>query len=231
MSVDIIEALLLSLKLSFLTTCILSVTAIPLGYVTSIRNRRWNILLEFFISIPLVFPPVILGFYLLLLFSPRGPVGKLYYILFSSPLAFSFEGILLAAYVYGFPHMYRHSKSAFSGLDPRYQDLARVLGKSGIRIFFSVVLPQTILSLLCSMLFCFSHILGAFGIIVMVGGAIPGKTKVASVMLFELVENFKYTEAMWFSFILVGISFLIMCCMEMIKRLVYANRRIERKEI
>jgi molybdate transport system permease protein len=188
------------------------------------KTRAWYVVLEFFVSLPLVFPPVILGFYLLLLFSPRGPVGKLYQVLFSAPLAFSFVGILLAACIYGFPHMYRQSRSVFSGLDTRYMDLARVLGKSEIRIFFSIVLPQTLLSLLCSMLFCFSHILGAFGVIVMVGGNLPGETKVASVMLFELVENFRYTEAMRFSFMLVGISFFIICCTEVIKRVLTINQ-------
>jgi molybdate transport system permease protein len=219
------ESLLLSIKLSFFATLLLAVTAIPVAYFFTSRPRRWHVVPEFFFSLPLVFPPVILGFYLLLFFSPRGVIGKLYNSVFSASLAFSFNGILFAAYVYGFPHMYRQSRAVFSNLDSRFSDLAKVLGKRDAAIFFSVVLPQTGLSLLCSLLFCFSHILGAFGVIVMVGGSIPGETKVASIMLFELVETFQYNEAFSFSLVLAGISLLVMCATWIIRKIISLKTR------
>ncbi|MBN2442978.1 MAG: ABC transporter permease subunit [Spirochaetales bacterium] len=219
MNSNITEALLLSIKLSCIAALLLTITALPVAYYFSSKPGRWHVIPEFFFSLPLVFPPVILGFYLLLLFSPHGVVGKLYGLLFHDSLSFSFNGILFAAYVYGFPHMYRQSQAVFSNLDSRYTDLAKVLGKGDFRIFFTVILPQTGISLMCSVLFCFAHILGAFGVIVMVGGSIPGETKVASIMLFELVETFQYNDAFFFSLIMAGISLSIMIISGLLKKL------------
>ncbi|MBN2738365.1 MAG: ABC transporter permease subunit [Spirochaetales bacterium] len=225
MNESLIQALQLSIKLSIITSILLLIIVPPIAFGISKLPSKWHILFEFFFSLPLIFPPIILGFFLLLIFSPEGFLGQWFSMVFSETLAFSFWGVLAASFIYTFPHMYRQTRAAFTNLDPRLTDLARMLGKSEKRIFFTVIIPQSLPLILKSMVFCFSHIIGAFGVIVMVGGSIPDKTKVASIALFELVETFQYHEAFDYALVLMGISLCSAVIMEVINRLFIEKKR------
>lgn len=225
MNESLFQALKLSIAIALFSSVLLLVFVPPLAFNISRIPKKWQLGLEFIFSLPLVFPPIILGFFLLIFFSPEGLIGRIYYRLFSETLAFSFWGVLAASFIYSFPHMYRQTRAAFDNTDTKLIDLARILGKSENKIFISVIIPQALPLILKSMVFCFSHIIGSFGVIVMVGGSIPGKTKLASIALFELVETFQYKEAFNYSIILIGISIVSHIIMEAISHFWVQNKK------
>ncbi len=205
--------LLLSFRLALLTSLLLLLVAVPLAYRVSHLSRKKSSFLESLLSLPLVLPPTVLGFYLLLLMSPSQGVGAFLHSHFGLRLAFSFSGLVIGSMIYSFPFMFNPVLNAFRGLPESYEDAAAVLGKSRPEIFFRVLLPNIRPSLFSGFVMAFAHTVGEFGVVLMIGGNIPGLTRVASIAIYEEVEKLNYNAAHLTSAILLGFSFLILFVM------------------
>lgn len=202
--------LLLSAKLSLVSSVLLLLIAIPVAYLMSYQKFRAKFFIESLIGLPLVVPPTVLGFYLLISMGPKGLLGLGWAGLTGRPLAFTFIGIALATMVHGFPFAVQPLKAAFEKVDRRLLEMAYVLGLSPIQAFFKIVLPNTWSSVAAAAILVFAHSMGEFGVILMVGGSIPGQTKVASIAIYEYVENMQYQEAAMLSFAMVLLSYLVL---------------------
>jgi molybdate transport system permease protein len=202
--------LFLSAKLALVTTVILMILVAPLAYVIAQTRFPGRSLCEALINLPLVLHPTVLGFYLLIVMSPKGPAGRLWDWLTGTSLVFSFSGIVVASLVYSLPFAFQPMKAAFVKIDRRLLENAYVLGLSPFSAFFRVVLPNCVAGLASSAILVFVHTLGEFGVILMVGGSIPGRTKVASIAIYEAVEALRYKEAGLMSLTLVPICYAVL---------------------
>lgn len=205
-----LQPLYLSAKLAFFSTVILMLLVTPLAYLLTYFRFRGKLLLDALISLPLVLPPTVLGFYLLVAMGPRSPIGHGWQSVFGTPLVFSFAGIVIASMLHSLPYATQPLKAAFEKIDSRLLESAYVLGVSPVATFFRVVLPNSIGGLAAAAILAFAHTMGEFGVILMVGGSIPGETKVASIAVFELVESLKYQEAWVLSLALMISSYLVL---------------------
>ena len=151
-----------------------------------------------------------LGFYLLVLMGPDGPVGKVWSKFTDGPLVFTFAGITLAAMLHSLPFAVQPLKTAFQKIDPRLLEMSAVLGSSPTATFFRVILPNSLGGIAASAILAFAHTMGEFGVILMIGGSIPGKTRVASIAIYEYVETMRYREAVYMSLVLVGVSYAVL---------------------
>jgi molybdate transport system permease protein len=202
--------LLLSGKLALLAMAILVVLAAPLAYVLALARFPGRSLCEALINLPLVLPPTVLGFYLLIVMGPKGPAGRLWEWLGGGRLVFSFSGILIASLVYSLPFAFQPMKASFSKIDRRLLESAYVLGLSRVSAFFRVVLPNSVTGIASAAVLVFVHTLGEFGVILMVGGSIPGKTKVASIAIYEAVDALRYRDAGIMSLTLVPVCYAVL---------------------
>jgi molybdate transport system permease protein len=208
--------LFLSGKLALVTTVILVVLAAPLAYVLQNAHFRGKSLLEALINLPLVLPPTVLGFYLLIIMGPKGAVGRLWGRLTETSLVFSFPGIVFASAICGLPFAFQPMKTAFSKIDKRLIESAYVLGLSKILTFFRVVLPNSVGGIAAGAMLVFIHTIGAFGAILMVGGSIPGKTRVVSIAIYEAVESLHYREAGIMSLSLLPVCYAVLILVNLI---------------
>ncbi len=206
----------LSAKLSLVSTAILLTLAIPLAAVLVFLPFRGRFLLDSLVNLPLVLPPTVLGFYLLVIMGPDGLVGRLWFGLSGGSIVFTFGGVVLAAMVHSLPFAVQPLKTAYEKIDIRLLEMANVLGTSPVSTFFRVVLPNSINGIVASAILAFAHTMGEFGVILMIGGSIPGKTKVASIAIYEYVEAMQYREAAILSLILVVISYAILLLVNML---------------
>lgn len=204
------EPLILTFKLSLITTLLLLVISIPLAYWLAHSKKRIKTVVETLVSMPLVLPPTVLGFYLLLAFSPSNSFGNWLSESLGLQLIFSFEGLVLASVIYSLPFMVHPIQSGFAGLPPSLREAAYVLGKSKWNTLFKVLLPNMKSSVLTGVVLAFAHTIGEFGVVLMIGGNIPGKTKVASIAIYDEVEALNYGAANQYSIILFAITFLIL---------------------
>jgi len=202
--------LFLSVKLAFLTTFILVILTAPVSYLFVYYRFPGKSLCEALLNLPLVLPPTVLGFYLLYAMNPNGPVGRIWEWLTGGILVFSFPGIVLASLIYSLPFAYQPLKAAFTKIDKRLIESAYVLGLSPTSAFFRVVIPNSVNGFTASAILVFIHTLGEFGVILMVGGSIPGKTKVASIAIYEAVEALRYREAIILSLIIVPVCYVVL---------------------
>jgi molybdate transport system permease protein len=198
--------LYISGKLALITTLILLILGAPMAYFLTFSRFKGKFLCEALINLPLVLPPTVLGFYLLTIMGPKGFLGQTWQWLTHVPLVFSFAGIVVASVVYSFPFAVLPMKVTFSKIDKRLLESAFVLGLSQTAAFFRVVLPNSMGGIVASAILVFVHTLGEFGVILMVGGSIPGKTKVASIAIYEAVEALRYNDAG-----LMSLTLLIIC--------------------
>ena len=189
------QALVLTLKLATLTTAILLCLAVPLGAWLALSNSRWRILIEALTGLPLVLPPTVLGFYLLVLLGPMTALGSAISGLLGHPLAFSFAGLVVGSVLYSFPFAVQPVVAGFSAVDGRLIDAARLLGAGPVRLVRTVLVPLAGRSLLTAAILSFLHTLGEFGVVLMLGGDIPGATRTLSLVLFNQVQNFDYAAA------------------------------------
>jgi molybdate transport system permease protein len=189
------QALVLTMKLATLTTAILLCLAVPLGAWLALSNSRWRILIEALTGLPLVLPPTVLGFYLLVLLGPMTALGSAISSLLGHPLAFSFEGLVVGSVLYSFPFAVQPVVAGFSAVDGRLIDAARLLGAGPVRLVRTVLVPLAGRSLLTAAILSFLHTLGEFGVVLMLGGDIPGATRTLSIVLFNQVQNFDYDAA------------------------------------
>lgn len=201
------SALLLSLKLAFATTTILMVLTAPLASLLAYGRFPGKAFLEAFINLPLALPPTVVGFYLLIIMGPKWGLGNIWESATGSPLLFTFAGVVLASIIYSVPFALQPMKAAFEKIDTRLIESAKILGFSPIRIFFRVIMPNSLNGIAASAILVFLHTMGAFGVILMVGGSIPGQTKVASISIYEAVETLDYSGAAMMSLAILPICY------------------------
>jgi molybdate transport system permease protein len=210
--------LLLSLQLALCATAILVVLAAPLSYGLAYGSFRGKSLVEAFLNLPIALPPTVLGFYLLLAVSPRTAVGRFWEGLTGGPLVFTFSGIVLAAVLCSLPYAIQPMKAAFEKIDRRLLESAYVLGLSRLQTFARVVLPNSIPGIAGAAILVFLHSMGAFGVLLMVGGSIPGETRVVSIAIYEAVESLDYRTAALLSLAILPICYVFLFLVERLKR-------------
>ena len=214
--------LLLSLKLSSVTTLLLLVLGVPFAYWLVFTRFRWKFLVESVVALPLVLPPTVLGFYLLMVIGANSFIGQWYEAVFNKPLAFSFQGLVLGSFLYSLPFAVQPIQTAFSSVDKKLLEASWSLGRSNVYTFFRVILPLSRHGIITGCVLSFAHTLGEFGVILMIGGNVPGITRVASVAIYDEVQALNYGSANMYAAILLSFSFIILA-------LVYfTNRRFTR---
>ncbi|MEN0053286.1 MAG: molybdate ABC transporter permease subunit [Mucilaginibacter sp.] len=199
----------LTLKLAGITTLLLLIIGLPFAWWLSRGRSFFKIMIETIITMPLVLPPSVLGFYLLLAFSPQHGVGKWLQEVFNVQFVFSFQGLVLASVLYSVPFMVGPVKSALQQLPPALAEASYTLGKTEWQTFRYVLLPNIKPSLLTATVLTFAHTLGEFGVVLMIGGNIPGITRVASIAVYDSVERQDYAMANNYSLILFAITFVL----------------------
>ena len=215
-----LSALTLSLELALLATLILLLMGTPLAWWLARSRWRHKYLVEAVVALPLVLPPTVLGFYLLLLLGPHGPVGALMQALGGHPLAFTFPGLVVGSVIYSLPFVVQPLQNAFSAVGRRPLEVAATLRASPLDRFLTVAVPLASPGFVTAAVLGFAHTLGEFGVVLMIGGNIPGVTRVASIAIYDHVESLDYSHAHWLSGALILLSFALLVA-------VYAlNRRI-----
>lgn len=209
--------LILTFKLAGITTAILLIISIPIAYWLTFNRIRIKPLINALVSMPLVLPPTVLGFYLLIAFSPSGVVGGWLDQWLGLRLVFSFEGLVVASIIYSLPFMVHPVQSGFASLPVTFKEAAYVMGKSRTTTLFKVLLPNIKSSILTGIVLSFAHTIGEFGVVLMIGGSIPGRTKVASVAIYDAVEGLEYGTANAYSLVLFSITFMILLTLYTIK--------------
>ncbi|WP_413468717.1 molybdate ABC transporter permease subunit [Lutibacter sp.] len=202
--------LILTFRLALITTFMLLLIAIPLAYWLAFSKSKIKPIIETLVSMPLVLPPTVIGFYLLVAFSPSNAFGNWLNEWLGLRLVFSFEGLLVASIIYSLPFMVHPIQAGFSNLSQSLIDVSYVLGKSKTTTLFKVLLPNIKPSLLTGIVLAFAHTVGEFGVVLMIGGNIPDKTRVASIAIYDEVEALNYSAANTYSLILFCITFAIL---------------------
>lgn len=208
----------LTFKLAFFTTLILFFISIPIANWLAKKNNFLKAIAEVIVSMPLVLPPSVIGFYMLVAFSPGNVFGAFLEKYFNVRLVFSFEGLLIASIIYSLPFMVHPIQSGLSSLSPSLKEAAYSLGKTKWQTLVKVLLPNIRSSLLTGIVLTFAHTIGEFGVVLMIGGNIPGKTRTASVAIYDEVEAFNYHNANVYATILLALSFVILFAMYFFNR-------------
>jgi molybdate transport system permease protein len=203
-------ALRLSGRLALTTTFILLVIGTPIAYWLAFSPRRWKFLVEAVVALPLVLPPTVLGFYLLMATGPHSPVGRVYEAVAGSRLPFSFQGLVVASVCYSLPFAVQPMVVGFAGVDRRTIEAAWVLGAQSLRTFFRVIAPLSIPGIATAAILAFAHTLGEFGVVLMVGGNVPGRTRTVSISIYDQVQSLNYDAAGRTALLLLGVSFLVL---------------------
>lgn len=209
-------AIRLTLELSAGATLILLVLGTPLAWWLAQTRSRFKPMIAALVAMPLVLPPTVLGFYLLMLMGPYGWVGQLTQALGLGRLPFSFGGMLVASVLFSMPFVVQPLQNAFEGLDKRMLEAAATLRASLLDTFFSVVLPLSRRGFLTATILGFAHTVGEFGVVLMVGGNIPGQTRVVSMQIYNHVESMQYTHAHWLAGLMVVFAFIVLLSMHLI---------------
>jgi len=202
------QAFALSLRLASVTTAILLCIAVPLAALLVLGRGRWIAAVEALATLPLVLPPTVLGFFLLVLLGPRTAFGRGIAAMIGHPLAFSFSGLVVGSVIYSLPFAVQPLVAGFAAVDASLVDAARLLGAGPVRVVASVLVPLAGRSLLTAVVLSFLHTVGEFGVVLMLGGDIPGATRTLSIVLYNQVENFDYSAANRTAAILLGMSVL-----------------------
>jgi len=204
------EPFVISFQLAALTALILFCIALPLAWYLSQTKSRTKPFLEALTALPIVLPPSVLGFYLLWALSYNSPIGHFFEDTFGVKLVFSFTGLVVASCFYSLPFMVQPLQNGFESINKNMLEASYIAGKSKLKTLFAVALPNMKPAVMTAVIVTFAHTVGEFGVVLMVGGSIPGETKVASVAIYEMVENMDYTSAHIYSAIMVGISFVVL---------------------
>lgn len=210
------EAVLLTLKLASLTTIVLMLVGTPIAWWLARSSVWWKEMVGAIVALPLVLPPTVLGFYLLIAFSPTSPLGQAVKTVFGHSLPFTFGGLVVASVIYSLPFVVQPVRNAFEAIGDRPLEAARTLRASPFDVFFSVALPLARPGLLTGAVLAFAHTVGEFGVVLMIGGNIPGETKVLSVAIYDYVESLEWQKAhilaagmLIFSFLVIFITMMI----------------------
>lgn len=214
------QAFLLTVKLAVLVTAILLVLGLPIAYWLTYSRRRWKFLIEAVVGMPLVLPPTVLGFYILLALGSKSPLGRWWESLTGHTLAFTFEALVIGSVIYSLPFTVQPLAAAFSTVDRKFVAASATLGASRLRTFFRIILPLSVSGLLAAIALTFAHTMGEFGVVLMVGGNIPGVTRTVSIDIYDQVQATNYASANQTALVLLVISFVALS-------LVYAwNRKV-----
>lgn len=200
----------LTAKLALITTALLFILSVPIAYWLAYSKFKLKALVEAVISLPLILPPSVLGFYILLAFSPQNVFGKFLDNYFDTRLVFTFEGLVLASILYSLPFMVQPLQSGFKNLLPSLREVCYTLGKSRFTTLVKVLLPNIKSSILTGIVLSFAHTVGEFGLVLMLGGGIEGETKVVSIAIYDEVQAMNYEHANNYAILLVVFSFLIL---------------------
>ncbi len=215
------EVIWLTLKLALVSTLILLILGTPLAWWLAHTRCRCRVIFEAAVALPLVLPPTVLGFYLLVALGPHGAVGGFWQSLTGHHLAFSFAGLVIGSIIYSLPFVVQPLQNAFSAIGTRPLEVAATLRAGRLDTFFTVVLPLARPGFLTAATLSFAHTVGEFGVVLMIGGSIPGKTQVLSIAIFEHVEALEFTRAHWLAGGMLGFSFLILLVLYGINKRIY----------
>ncbi len=213
-----LTALWLTLRLALVSTLVLLVIGTPLGWWLAMTRRRVRPVIDALVSLPLVLPPTVLGFYLLLLLGPRGPVGQLMSALGGRPLAFTFAGLVIGSVIYSLPFVVQPIRDGFLSIGHGPLEAAATLGAGPRDRFFKVALPLAKRGFLTAATLGFAHTLGEFGVVLMIGGNIPGETRVLSIAIYDQVESLAYGRAHLMSAALLLLSFALLMVVHLVNR-------------
>lgn len=217
-SADDLSAIWLTLKLAGLTTLLLLLLATPLAWWLARTTSRWRAPLGAVVTLPLVLPPTVLGFYLLVVLGPHGWIGQLTQFLGLGTLPFTFGGLLLASLIYSLPFAVQPLQNAFEAIGPRPLEVAATLRATPLDAFFTVVLPLSRRGFVTAGILTFAHTVGEFGVVLMIGGNIPDKTRVVSTQIYGHVEALEYTQAHWLAGSMVLFSFVVLLGLSLLNR-------------
>lgn len=215
-------ALGVSLRLSLATMMVLVLIGTPIAYWLAFSHWRLKFLVEAVVALPLVLPPTVLGFYILMAIGSRSPLGNAYQHLTGTLLPFSFQGLLLASVLYSMPFAVQPFAAAFSGVDRRYVEASHCLGSSSWKTFRRIVLPLSLPGVVTGMVLSFAHTLGEFGVVLMVGGNLAGKTRTASISIYDNVQALNYVSASETSLVLLSVSFAVLVITYALRKSVWA---------
>jgi molybdate transport system permease protein len=215
---DFLNTLLLTGKLAGCTTVILFIIGLPIAYLLAYRRFPLKAVVEALISMPMVLPPTVLGFYMLVAYSPQNGFGRFMAEHFNTRLAFSFEGILIASILFSLPFMIQPLQNGLTAIPQSFREASYTLGKSEFSTFIHVLIPNMVPSIITAVAMTFAHCIGEFGVVIMVGGNMPGETRVASIAIYDEVQAMNFNVANQYSFILFIISLAILTLVYGIKK-------------
>ncbi len=212
------QAIGLTLRLAAVSSLILLVIGVPLAHWLNTSRLRGVVFLETLVSLPIVLPPTVIGFYLLMLMSPQQPVGAAWSAVFGQPLPFSFTGLVIGSVIYSLPFAVQPFQSAFRAVKPELLQSGLALGLSARQCFWYIVLPLSRHGILTGVSLSFAHTMGEFGVVLMLGGNIPGQTRVASIALYDEAQKLNYATAHAYALILLLISFALLVGIALLQR-------------
>jgi molybdate transport system permease protein len=204
------RAIVTSLQLALTTATVLMAIGVPLAYWIAFSTRRWKFLIESAVAMPLILPPTVLGFYVLVALGPRSPVGRLSERIFGTTLPFTFKGLVIASTLYSLPFAVQPIASAFGSVNRRLIEASWTLGVSRLGTFRRVIIPQSIAGLVTGAVLSFAHTIGEFGVVLMVGGNIEGQTRTVSIAIYDDVQALNYAQANSTALLLVVFSFAVL---------------------
>jgi molybdate transport system permease protein len=222
------QAFFTSIKLASVTSLILMAVGLPLSYWVAFSKWRWKFFVEAVVALPLVLPPTVLGFYVLVALGPQSPIGRWYESIVGHGLPFTFEGLVVASVLYSLPFAVQPIAAAFGSVDRKLIEASWMLGVSNSETFFRVIVPQSWAGVMTGLILSFAHTLGEFGVVLMVGGNIPGVTRTLSIDIYDQVQSLNYSSAGVTSAVLLALSFVILCTVYGLNRKVWffaADRR------
>lgn len=217
-----LQALALSVRLAAATTLVLLVVGTPLAYWLGRSRRRWKVLVEALVALPLVLPPTVLGFYVLLAISPRGVLGRWYEAVTGTRLPFTFRGLLVASVLYSLPFAVQPMMVAFGQIEQRMLEASWTLGEGRLGTFARTMLPMALPGVVTAAILSFAHTLGEFGVVLMVGGNIPGETRTVSISIYDHVQALDYRAAGETALVLLVVSFLVLAVTYALQRRIWA---------
>ncbi len=216
------QAFWLTIRLAVLVAAVLAVAALPVAYWIAYSRWRWKFLVEAIVALPIVLPPTVLGFYVLVALGARSPLGRWWQALTGHTLAFTFEGLVIGSIIYSLPFTVQPFAASFAGVNPRLIAASATLGASHLRTFFRVIMPLSLPGLVTGVALSFAHTMGEFGVVLMVGGNIPGVTRTVSIDIYDQTQALNYGAANQTALVLLAVSFLALALVYALNRKVFA---------
>ena len=215
------QAFWLTLRLAFVVTGVLFALGLPLAYWIAFSQWRWKFLIEAIVGLPIVLPPTVLGFYVLLALGERSPFGRWWQSMTGHTLAFTFTGLVIGSVIYSLPFAVQPFASSMAGVDRRLLAASAVLGVTKFRTFWRVLVPLSLPGLVTGVALTFAHTMGEFGVVLMVGGNIPGVTRTLSINIYDQVQDLNYASANTTSLVLIAIAFVLLSLVYSLNRKVW----------